>query len=120
MDLSMRQMIKLGLLGLAVPFLVLALLSWTPPPVSAEADGVADFKAKCASCHGADGKGATPVGKALKLRDLASAEVQGQSDAELLNVVANGKGKMPGYEKTLGADTCKSLVTFIRSFKQQP
>jgi len=120
MDLSMKQLIKLVVLGLAVPVLAVALMTWAPRMVSAEADGAADFKAKCASCHGADGKGATPVGKALKLRDLGSAEVQGQSDDELLNIVSNGKGKMPGYEKTLGADKCKALVTFVRSFKQQP
>jgi len=29
-------------------------------------DGAALYKAKCASCHGAEGKGDTPVGKALK------------------------------------------------------
>jgi mono/diheme cytochrome c family protein len=120
MDFSVKQLIKLAVLGLAVPVLAAALLTWAPLPVSAEADGIADYKAKCASCHGADGKGATPVGKAMKLRDLSSPEVQSQTDDELLTVIAKGKGKMPGYESTLGADRCKVLVAFIRSFKQQP
>ena len=120
MDRSMIQLIKLALLGLAVTFLAAVLLTSSPPSVSAEADGVADYKAKCASCHGTDGKGATPVGKAMKIRDLSSPDVQGQSDDELLNIIANGKGKMPGYEKTLGADKCKGLVTYIRSLKQAP
>ena len=40
------------------------------------------FKAKCASCHGPDGAGATAVGKAMKVRDLRSAEVQKQSDTD--------------------------------------
>ena len=48
------------------------------------------FKAKCASCHGADGKGKA----ALKTQDLASAAVQNMSDAELTTITANGKGKM--------------------------
>ena len=120
MDLSMKQVIKLAVVGLAAPLLAVALLSWAPRPVSAEADGAADFKAKCASCHGVDGKGTTPVGKALKLRDLGSADVQNQSDDQLFSIISQGKGKMPGYEKTLGADKCKELVTCIRSFKQQP
>ena len=120
MNLSIRQLLKLALLGLAVPVLTAALFTCSPSTVSAEADGAADFKAKCASCHGADGKGATPVGKAMKIRDLSSSEVQAQSDADLLNIVANGKGKMPGYEKTLGAEKCSALVAFIRSLKQQP
>jgi mono/diheme cytochrome c family protein len=116
----MTQLIKLAVFGMAVPVLAAALFTWAPPPVSAEADGAADFKAKCANCHGTDGKGATPVGKAMKLRDLGSAEVQSQSDEELLNIVSKGKGKMPGYEKTLGADKCKELVAFMRSLKQHP
>jgi mono/diheme cytochrome c family protein len=99
---SMTQVIKIAVLGLAVPVIVTFLMTWTPPAVNAEAEGAADFKAKCASCHGADGKAATPVGKAMKIRDLTSADVQSQSDAELLNIISKGKGKMPGYEKTLG------------------
>jgi cytochrome c len=38
----------------------------------------ATYKAKCASCHGADGKGK----EALKTQDFASAAVQDMSDAE--------------------------------------
>ena len=78
------------------------------------ADAAATYKAKCAGCHGADGSGSTAAGKALKARDLRSAEVQGQSDAQLLAIIAKGKGKMPGFEKSLGADTCKALVAHIR------
>jgi len=85
---------------------------------AAGADAAATFKAKCASCHGADGGGDTAAGKALKVKDLRSAEVQGLSDDQLYQIVANGKGKMPGYEKTLGADTCKSLVAYIRGLKK--
>ena len=117
MTRSMTQVIKIAVLGLAVPVMVTFLMTWTPPVVNAEAEGAADFKAKCASCHGVDGKAATPVGKAMKIRDLTSAEVQSQSDAELLNIISKGKGKMPGYEKTLGADKCKELVAFIRTLK---
>ena len=54
----------------------------------------------------------------MKLRDLSSAEVQAQTDDQLLEIVAKGKGKMPGYEKTLGADKCKELVAHIRTLKK--
>jgi len=85
---------------------------------AALADGAAIFKAKCAMCHGADGKGQTPVGKTMKARDLGLPEVQKQTDAALSNVVANGKGKMPGYKSSLGADDIKQVVAFIRTFKK--
>lgn len=78
------------------------------------ADAAATYKAKCASCHGADGSGGTAAGKSLKVRDIRSAEVQKQSDDQLYALIAKGKGKMPGYEKTLGAETCKALVAHMR------
>lgn len=81
-------------------------------------DGGATYKAKCVACHGADGTGNTAAGKAMKVRNLASAEVQGQTDAQLYDVIAKGKGKMPGYEKTLGADKCKELVAYVRTLKK--
>ena len=81
-------------------------------------DGGETFKAKCVACHGADGAGNTTVGKSLKIRDLRSAEVQGQTDAQLQATIANGKGKMPAYEKTLGADKCKELVAYVRTLKK--
>jgi mono/diheme cytochrome c family protein len=55
----------------------------------------ATYKAKCASCHGADGKGK----EALKTQDFASAAVQSMSDAELTAVITDGKGKMPHMAK---------------------
>lgn len=77
-------------------------------------DPASTFKSKCASCHATDGSGGTAAGKSLKLRDLRSAEVQKQSDDQLYASIAKGKGKMPGYEKTLGAETCKALVGHMR------
>jgi mono/diheme cytochrome c family protein len=118
MNLSMKQTIKLAVLGLAVPLLALAILTWSPFQASASPDAAAVFKAKCAACHGPDGKGETPAGKAMKVRDLGSAEVQGQSDDALYEIVSKGKGKMPAYEKSLGADQCKQLVAEIRKFKR--
>lgn len=84
------------------------------PTGSYAADAAATYKAKCASCHAADGSGSTAAGKTLKVRDLRSAEVQKLSDDQLYTLIAKGKDKMPGYEKTLGADKCKALVAHMR------
>ena len=81
------------------------------------ADGAADYKAKCAGCHGADGKGDTSMGKMMKIRDLGSADVQSQSDADLANIITNGKGKMPKYDGKLTADQINDLVKYIRTLK---
>jgi mono/diheme cytochrome c family protein len=71
---------------------------------------------KCAVCHAKDGSGNTAKGKKVKAKDLRSAEIQKMTDAELLDAVAKGKGKdMDGFQKELGADTVKQLVTYCRS-----
>jgi mono/diheme cytochrome c family protein len=76
------------------------------------------FKAKCAPCHGADASGNTVMGKKLNIRDLRSAEVQGQSDAQLAATISKGKGKMPAYGQSLSQEQIKQLVAFIRTLKQ--
>jgi cytochrome c6 len=82
------------------------------------ADGGADFKAKCAACHGQTGAGDTTMGKNLKLRDLGSADVQKQSDDELTTIVTKGKNKMPAYDGKLSKDQISDLVKFIRTLKK--
>jgi len=98
--------------------LLLAIIAMMLAPLAAfAADGAAIYKAKCASCHGPDGKGETSVGKSLKLRSLASAEVQKSSDADLSKVISDGKGKMPAYKGKLSADEIKALVAYIKTLK---
>ena len=89
--------------------------------VSCRADEVSTklYKAKCAACHGPDGKGETPIGKAGKLRDLGSAEVAKQSDEDLAEIISNGKNKMPGFGKTLKPEQIKDLVAYIRGFSKK-
>ena len=82
-------------------------------------DAAALYKTKCAACHGADGKGETAIGKSNKIRDLGSAEVQAQSDADLTTVIANGKGKMPAYGKSLKPDQVKDLVAYIHTLAKK-
>jgi len=82
------------------------------------ADGAATYKAKCAMCHGPDGAGQTTMGKNLKLRDLRSAEVQKQTDADLAKWITDGKGKMPSYKGKLSDADIHALVAFIRTLKK--
>ncbi len=95
---------------------VAILVVWVAP-AHAQNDSAALFKAKCAACHGADGKGQTTMGKTLKARDLASPEVQKETDAQLIGITENGKGKMPAYKGKLTDDQIKGLVKYIRTLK---
>jgi mono/diheme cytochrome c family protein len=103
-----------------VPVLIAALaLTMTFSTLSVAADTGADlFKAKCAMCHGPDGKGDTAMGKNLKVHDLGSADVQKQTDAELNGIITNGKGKMPKYDGKLTKEQITELVKFVRSLKK--
>jgi cytochrome c6 len=82
-------------------------------PVVAQ-DAAATYKAKCAMCHGPDGKG----GK-MGTRDFASPEVQKESDADLAGIITNGKGKMPKYGEKLKENEIKDLVTYIRGLSKK-
>jgi cytochrome c6 len=74
------------------------------------------YKGKCVACHGADGSGSA-MGKKLGVHDFHGADVQKESDADLTTAIAKGKGKMPGYEKSLKPDDIKGLVAYIRALK---
>src|ERR1700730_1787991 len=97
---------------------VLALGTHTPLLASPEPQkSVQDvYLDKCSVCHAKDGSGNTAKGRKVKAKDLRSAEIQKMTDAELLHDIAQGKGKdMDGFEKELGADMVKQLVTYCRS-----
>jgi cytochrome c553 len=99
------------------------IVCWFAPamvPVVAAQGAAADspnlYKAKCAVCHGADGAGKST----MKNTELRATEVQKQTDAQLQEAVANGKGKMPGYKDKLSKEQIASLVTHIRSLGRAP
>jgi cytochrome c6 len=82
-------------------------------------NAMATYKAKCAGCHGADGKASTGAGKALGAHDFASDEVRKMSDADLAKAVADGKNKMPAYSKSLKEPEIKDLVAYIRELSEK-
>jgi cytochrome c6 len=89
-----------------------AVASWSTPLLAQ--DGATLYKSKCAMCHGADGKGDTPMGKKLSVRDLGSPEVQKQTDAELTTIITKGKGKMTPYGAKLKSEQIGQVVAYIR------
>ena len=110
--MSSRGIRSRAVMGASV---IAALLSVTMPS-RADEGGEKLYKAKCAACHGADGKGETAIGKANKMRDLGSADIQKQSDEGLQEIITKGKTKMPAYGKSLKPEQVKDLVTYIRGF----
>ena len=103
---------------LALLAAVLFVFALTPALCLAQ-DGAATFKAKCTMCHGPDGAGKTGMGAKLKIRDLTSADVQKQTDAELVEIITKGKEKMPPYGGKLTKEQIDQVVAHIRTLAKK-
>jgi mono/diheme cytochrome c family protein len=79
------------------------------------------YAANCANCHGVDGRANTPLGRAMKLHDLRSPEIQSLSEDEMSVILSKGadRGKMPGFQKKLGSETLWQLATYVRDIEHQ-
>jgi mono/diheme cytochrome c family protein len=100
-------------------FLVSLTVLALPIGVRAQSDAAKVFKTNCSLCHGPDGSGDTPTGKALKAKDLRSDEVQKQSDTELAAIIGKGRGKMPAFGSKFSPEVINSLVAYIRQMPKK-
>ena len=84
------------------------------------ADGTAVYLAKCAVCHGKDGRG-LPTWKAKGQPDFADANWQkSRTDAALIKATQDGKGKfMPAFKSKLSDDEIAAVVARVRSFAKK-
>ena len=86
-------------------------------PVGAQSEAGKTYQAKCAVCHGADGKG-TASGQKKGARDFGSAGVQKQSDEKLAEIISKGKHRMPAF-KELSLGEVKALVAYCRELGEK-
>ena len=104
-----------GFKRIAVVGLALALA--IPTIAFAQGSGADTFKAKCAMCHGADGSASTGMGKSMGLKPLSDPEVQKMSDADLIALITNGKGKMPAYKGKLSDADIAAVAKYVKTLK---
>jgi len=93
----------------------------TKNPVKATAESQAKAKKMygydCAMCHGDNGNGKTDMAADVgPLTDLSEAKtLTGKTDAEIYDVIKNGKGKMPGEDGPRARpDELWNLVIYVR------
>lgn len=85
------------------------------PAAWADPDGAALYTKHCASCHGADGRGGTPAGKALQVKDLASARwASATAVPEIEKAVRDGVPRMPPLASKLAADEISAVARHTR------
>jgi len=123
----MKKQIQFGLLLLlivgAAGALVFSRASLTQAMVNSATivpgDAKPTFDAKCATCHGKDGRGKTFKGKLSHARDLTDAAWQNEvTDERLFNSISNGRNKMPAFKKKLSEAQIDELVAYVRRFRR--
>jgi mono/diheme cytochrome c family protein len=85
----------------------------------AEADAVGKktYQKMCQSCHAADGTGNNMIAKSMKISipPVTGAALEKQDDAAMLSIIAEGKGKMPGYAKRLSAEEQQQVLEYMKT-----
>jgi mono/diheme cytochrome c family protein len=81
------------------------------------------FLSRCASCHGVDGRGTTPIGSNIypRVPDLHARPTQDMSDGQIHYVIENGvrltgMPAMPGLRSPSKSDSW-ALVSYVRSLR---
>jgi cytochrome c6 len=77
--------------------------------------GADTYKAKCQSCHGAQGIPNPGIAKAMGVKAANDPSVTSISEAQMITDTTNGKGKMPAFKGKLTEEQIKDSVAYFRS-----
>jgi len=84
--------------------------------VSFAQSGEALYKSKCQMCHGEKGLADSGAGKAMKMKPATDPDVKKLSEAQMIDAVRDGMGKMQAYKGKLTDDQIKDAVGYFRTF----
>lgn len=82
----------------------------------AQSSGQAVYKAKCQSCHGAQGVPNPGIAKMMGVKPATDPAVKANSAAQMIAITTNGKAKMPGFKGKLSEAQIKDSVDYFRTF----
>lgn len=83
-------------------------------PALAES-GAEIYKAKCQMCHGATGMADSGAGKAMKVKPATDPDVKKMSEAQMIDAVRKGMGKMQPFKDKLTDTQIKDSVAYFRT-----
>lgn len=96
-------------------------------PVKPTPEGLAHAKKiwgyDCALCHGdkGDGKGDVAASMNLTLKDYTKPDsLKDMTDAQLFDIIKNGKGQMPPETGRTKPEDLWNLVTLVRNMSKKP
>ena len=76
------------------------------------------YLARCALCHGPEGKGDGPASAALNPKPRNHTDgtyMNSRTDEQLLQVIRNGKGGMPAWKAVLSEQEIQSVLKYVRT-----
>lgn len=91
-----------------------------PSATGAAANGASIYAAKCASCHGAEARGDTAMGKKYGIKDFRSPEVRALTTADLARIMKLGTGKLSegAHPKAnLTDQDVRDMIAFVQAMK---
>ena len=106
----MNRCVRLWSLGLLIAALGV--------PALAQNNGEQTYKARCAMCHGPDGLATTPVAKMMNVPSFKSPAAMKHTEAQLVEITTDGKGKMPEFKDKLSAAQIHDVVAYIRHLQK--
>lgn len=77
--------------------------------------GEATYRARCQSCHGAQGVPNPGIAKMMGVKPVTDPSVKAHSAAEMIALTTNGKAKMPAFKGKLSDAQIKDSVEYFRS-----
>jgi cytochrome c6 len=82
----------------------------------AQTSGEATYKAKCQSCHGAQGVPNPGIAKAMGVKPASDPSVKSMSETDMIAITTNGKPPhMPAYKGKLSDADIKAAVDYFRT-----
>lgn len=77
--------------------------------------GADTYKSKCLMCHGAAGMADSGAGKAMKVKPVTDPDVKKMSQAQMVDAVTKGMGKMQPFKDKLTDTQIKDSVAYFRT-----
>ena len=97
--------------------------STTPAPTAGGDLGSQVYAQRCALCHGPTGHGDGPAAASLNPKPRNHTDgsyMNSRTDAELLEVIHNGKGAMPAWKGVLSEEEINAVLKHVRSLAVPP
>ena len=87
-------------------------------PIFAQTNGSEIYKSKCQSCHGTEGTPDPGIAKIMDIKPVNDPTVKSMTDARMIAITTNGKGKMPAFKGKLTDTQIREVIAYVRTLQK--